>query len=262
VASSDQNDSAAAWRFLGADGSSIARARYHDGEDANGAFGGEVTVSRPELGPVADPGVFIGADRVGDVVVAMVQGTPGARALTVGGYDRPPGAPFIDSSQAYKRKTRPELRWRPGNDPWGAQTFRVLMDGVQIGQTTGSTLTPATPLTTGRHTWQVEAVDQAGQVSRSRVRTLKIDATPPKLTVKVSGKRAAGQSLKVSVTARDSGGSGLDHVTVDYGDRSKTSHVRTTRHRYRRGGSYTLKVAAVDKAGNVTRKQTRLRIKK
>ena len=64
---------------------------------------------------MADPGVSIGGDRVGDFAVAMVQGTPGGlRTLTVAVYDRPPGAPFIESSQTYKRKTRPELRWRPG----------------------------------------------------------------------------------------------------------------------------------------------------
>ena len=120
---------------------------------------------------------------------------------------------------------------------------------------------PATPLATGKHTWQVESVDRAGQVSRSRVRTLKIDATPPTLTVKVSGKRAAGKALKITVTAKDAGGSGLDHITVDYGDRSAKSQTKTTRHRYKRG-PFTLKVAAVDKAGNVTRKQTKLRIKK
>ncbi len=261
VASTDQQDSAIAWRLTGADGTSVVRARYHDGEDANGALGAELTVSRGDLGPIADPGASLSADRSGDVAVAMVQGTPGARTLTIAIYDRPPGAPFIDETEAYKRKTRPELRWRPGNDPWGAQTFRVYMDGVQIGQTTASTLVPATPLTTGKHTWQVESVDRAGQIARSRVRTLKIDATPPTLTVKVSGKRAAGKALKISVTARDAGGSGLDHTTVDYGDKSATTQTRTTRHRYKRG-KFTLKVAAVDKAGNVTRKETKLTIKK
>ena len=262
VASTDQNDSAIAWRLTAVDGSSQARARYHDGEDANGALGGEVTVSRPDLGPIADPGVSIAADRTGDVAVAMVQGNPGSRTLTVAVYDRAPGAPFIDSTEAYKRKTRPELRWRPGNDPWGVQTFKVYMDGVVVGQTTNSTLVPATPLKTGKHTWQVEAIDRAGQISRSRVRTLKIDATPPTLTVKVTGKRAAGQNVKVTVKAKDSGGSGLDHVTVDYGDKSATTQTATTRHRYKKRGSFTVKVAAVDKAGNVTRKETKLRIKK
>ena len=186
---------------------------------------------------------------------------PGARALSVAVFDRPPGAPFIESSQTYKRKTRPELRWRPGLELWGAQTYRVYMDGVQIGQTQNDTLVPATPLTTGKHSWQVEAVDRAGQTTRSRVRTLRIDATVPTLKVSVSGKRVAGAGLKVRVTVSDRGGAGLDHITVDYGDKSATSRSRSTVHRYRRG-TYRLRVAAVDKAGNVTRKEVRLRIKR
>ena len=191
----------------------------------------------------------------------MVQGIAGARALAVAVFDRPPGAPFIESSQTYKRKTRPELRWRPGLELWGAQTYRVYMDGVQIGQTQNDTLVPATPLTTGKHSWQVEAVDRAGQTTRSRVRTLRIDATAPTLQVAVSGKRVAGAGLKIRVTVSDRGGAGLDHITVDYGDKSATSRSRSTVHRYKRG-TFRLKVAAVDKAGNVTRKEVRLRIKK
>src|SRR3954468_21648102 len=66
VASSDRRDSAIAWR-TGAE----ARVRF---KPSDGALGPEVTVSRPDLGPVIDPGVFVGADRVGDSVVAMVQG--------------------------------------------------------------------------------------------------------------------------------------------------------------------------------------------
>ena len=45
----------------------------------------------PALGPVIDPGVYIGGDRFGDFVVAMVQGTEGALALTAATYDRAPG---------------------------------------------------------------------------------------------------------------------------------------------------------------------------
>jgi hypothetical protein len=52
----------------------------------------------------------------------------------------------------------------------------------------------------------------------------------------------------------------MHHVTVDYGDRSPKSRTATTRHRYKRG-RFTLKVAAVDNAGNVTRKQVKLRIR-
>ena len=219
---------------------------------------GDGLAARPRAG--RDPGVYISGDRVGDFAVAMVQGIAGARALSVAVFDRPPSAPFIESSQAYKRKTRPELRWRPGLELWGPQTYRVYVDGVQVGQTQNDTLVPATPLATGKHTWQVEAVDRAGQTTRSRLRTMRIDATAPTLRVSVSGKRVAGAGLKIRVRVSDRGGSGLGHTTVNFGDKSATTRSRSDVHRYRRG-TYRLRVAAVDKAGNVARKEVRLRIK-
>lgn len=258
VSSSDRGDVAVVWR-TGYPDATFVRARYKD--ETSTAVGPEFTISNPALGPVADPGVMLGGDRLGDFAAAMVQGTPGAYTLTGAVYDRAPGTPFIEETTTYKRKTRPELRWRPGLDLWGAQRFRVLVDNVVIGETSVDVFTPRTPLTTGKHTWQIEAIDARGQTSRSRVRTLRIDAVAPTLSVKVSGKRQANQNLKITVRAKDAGGAGLDHITVDYGDKSAKSSKATTRHRYKRG-TFRLKVAAVDKAGNVTRKEVRLRIKK
>jgi hypothetical protein len=191
----------------------------------------------------------------------MVQGGAGAYTLTGALYDRAPGLPFIESNQRYKRKTRPELRWRPGLDLWGPQRYRVLIDGQPVAETTVDSYTPRVPLTTGKHSWQIESIDMRGQVSRSRLRTLRIDATAPTLKVSVSGKRVAGSNLKIRVRAKDVGGSGLDRISVDYGDKSPKGTKATTRHRYKRG-TFRLKVWAYDRAGNVTRKQVKLRIKK
>jgi hypothetical protein len=254
VATGDRGDLVQAWRNAG--GGASARVKpYRE------PFGPETGVSNPGLGAVDDPGVFAGADRVGDFSVAMTQGPDGARAITVADFDEPPSAPFIGQSQSYKRQSRPTFSWRPGLDLWGAQTFQVLVDGKIVGQTHDATLVPAAPIAAGRHVWQVVAVDIHGQTAHSRARTLRIDSLPPNLTVKVSGKRKAGQTLKIKVTAKDVGGSGLDHVTVDYGDKSRTTSSTSTKHVYRHG-KFTLKVVAVDKAGNVARKTVKLTIKK
>ena len=253
VASTDRGDLAIAWR-----GAGDARGRI---KPYRKAFLGDTQLSNPALGPVVDPGVFIGGDRVGDFSVAFVQEAAGVRALSVASYDDPPGAPYIGKDQALKSTTRPEFKWRPGLDLWGEQSYRVYVDGVPVGQTKGASLVPAVPLKTGRHTWQVEAVDIHGQTSRSRARTLKIDATAPALKVTVSGKRQRGQTLKIRLSVRDVGGSGLDHTTIDFGDKSATTASRTVSHRYR-AGKFTLKVVAVDKSGNVARKEVKLRIKK
>jgi hypothetical protein len=252
VAATDSNDVAIAWRSNG-----TTRARFKDVESA---FGPEFTISRPEFGAVADPGVSISGDRVGDMAVAMIQAAAdGARTLSVGHYDRQPPAPATPEYR-FRRETQPQLRWNPGLELWGTPVHRVYIDGVLVGQTTGDTLTPPNPLAPGPHTWQVESVDHAGQTSRSRARTLRIDPLAPKIRLAIRGSRKAGRNLLIRVRATDTGGAGIDHITVDYGDRSKKSRSKSTRHRYRRG-SYTLKVAAVDKAGNVTRRQVRLRIK-
>jgi hypothetical protein len=253
VAGTDRGNLAIAWRSGAEARASVKPYRQ--------AFAGQAVISNPAYGPVTDPGVFIGGDRVGDFAVAMVQGSEGAKALTVAVFDDPPNAPYIGKAEAYKRQTRPELRWRPGTDLWGEQTFRVFVDGVQVGQTKAASLVPATPLKTGRHKWYVEAVDLHGQISRSRERTMKLDATAPALSVRVDGKRTRGSALKIRVTVKDSGGSGLDHTTIDFGDHSATTRSRKVTHHYR-AGKFTLKVAAVDKAGNVTRKEVKLRIRK
>ena len=244
----------------GADGNSVARARYKETRTARSAASSRSRAAISARWPIRACSSAATASATSRSRWSRAR--PGARTLTVAVFDRPPGAPFIESSEAYKRKTRPELRWRPGLELWGAQTFRVYMDGVVIGQTTNDTLVPATPLTPGKHTWQVEAVDRAGQTTRSRVRTLKIDSIAPTLKVSVSGKRAAGQALKITVTATDTGGvgDGPHHRRLRRPARRRRRRP-TTRHRYKRG-KFTLKVAAVDKAGNVTRKQVKLRIKK
>jgi len=248
--SADRGDIAVAW----SQGSEVhARIKeYREPFAADTVVGG---------GPVADPGAVIGGDRVGDLAVAWVQGTPGAQALVVANYDHAPSAPFIAARTTYTNKTRPRLLWSAALDLWGPLTYRVMIDGQQVAQTANTQLIPRTPLKTGRHSWQIFAVDARGQISHSRLRTIKVDATAPAIKVKVAGKRAAGQTLKIKVTALDHGGSGLDHTTLDFGDHSATTRSRTVSHRYA-AGSYTLKVAAVDRAGNIGHATVKLKIKK
>jgi len=193
-------------------------------------------------------------------VAAFVQGSDGARTLSVAVYDRPPGRPSVPSSTAYTRRAQPPLRWVAGLEPWGPQTFQVLIDGAPIGTTQAVTFVPPVPLKSGRHTFQVVAVDQAGQATPSHTRTLRVDALAPRVRVAISGARRAGRVLRVRVRAKDPGGSGLDHVTVSFGDR-RSARGTTLFHAYRRRGRYTLQVKAVDRAGNVGRRTVRLRIR-
>src|SRR5262249_49682361 len=87
VATGDRGDSAVAGPAGLTDGGLVAPPRV---KPYRQPFSGEATISNPALGPVDDPGVFISGDRTGDFAVAMVQGSPGAEALTVASYDDPP----------------------------------------------------------------------------------------------------------------------------------------------------------------------------
>jgi hypothetical protein len=107
------------------------------------------------------------------------------------------------------------------------------------------------------HRWQVQAVDRRGQVTSSRVRVLRVDTTPPALTVRISGERRAGRALKVFVSAADvqnPTGSGLSRVRIQWGDGATTTTKRfrgTFSYRYPRG-NFTMRVSATDKAGAAT----------
>ncbi len=232
----------------------------------------EVQLSRPELGAV-DPsrGFEVAADRAGSGVVAWVQenaATPGVRAIVAGYLDRPPRAFAGYTATKYRKLSRPRLAWGQAVDLWGPITYRVLLNGTQVTELVDRTSwTPVQPIPDGVHRWQVQAVDRRGQVTSSRVRILRVDATPPRLTVRVSGVRKAGRGLKVSVSASDvqnPRASGLARVRIQWGDGTTTTTKKfkgTYTHRYARG-SYTLRVSATDKAGAATVVTRSLRIAK
>jgi hypothetical protein len=258
VATSERGDAAVAWRVVGPDGNSVAKARIKAGEQA---FTEEILASKQDAGPVAENGVAIGTDRSGNVAVAMLQGAPGARWITVAVHDKEPGRPIGLSSSNYQKRGTPRLKWQPGSEQWGPQVFKVLIDGQEVGTTDKAAYTHTAPINSGAHRWQIIAVDRRGQQSAGRTRVFRVDPEAPKVKVTVRGQRRAGRVLKIRARVRDRGGSGLKSVTIDFGDRSARVRDDTASHRYRRG-KFTLKVRAVDKAGNVGRRDVTLRIKR
>ena len=228
-------------------------------------FENELTLSRPDLGPVTAGNFAVAADRLAGFAVAMVQGAPGTnRSLTVALHDRLPGRPGAIARSAWQSGRRAKLEWRPGRDLWGPQRFRVVVGGRVIGETTGTSLRPAQPLSAGRPiTYQVIAIDSRGQEAPSRTRRVRFDNAKPRIRVRIIGKRRAGRALRIIVRGRDRKGSGIREVRVRYGDGSRVVRQRKRfggRHVYRRG-SFTLKATVYDNAGNRRVKRVRLRIR-
>jgi hypothetical protein len=225
----------------------------------------EVTMTNPALGAV-DPslGYAVSADRVNDGAVVAIQGT-GAddRRLVAGMIDRPPASFVGTTTQKVRRLSH--LNWSAAFDLWGPVTYSVQVDGKIIGQTQDTKYVPAQRIPDGLHRWRVIATDRRGQTSASATRILRIDNTPPRLVVRISGTRKAGKTLKFGFSAGDvvhPGASGLARIRVDWGDGSPPGLTgKRAAHAYRRG-RFTLRVSATDKAGNATVVTRRLVIKK
>jgi hypothetical protein len=216
----------------------------------------DVALTRPELGPVdVGGGLEAAVDRANDGVVVWTQGSEAGRTLVAGYADRPPLAFALSSGRAWRNPASAPLRWAPAFELWGPLTYTVVVGNTVVGQSANNVFRATAPLPEGRRTWRVIATDIRGQSTRSKSRTVRIDMTPPRLTVSV--KREAGLS-KITWSARDVsrplGNSGFSRVRVDFGDGAEAQTSRgshgAVRHRYRR--TATLRVIAIDKAGNQT----------
>jgi hypothetical protein len=216
----------------------------------------DTPLTRPELGAVdVAGGLQAEVDRANDGVVVWTQGTAAARTLVAGYSDRPPLAFNLSSGTGWRNPAALPLKWAAAFELWGPVTYTVLLDGKPIGQTRATVFRPKAPLPEGRHTWRVIATDIRGQTTGTRSKTVRIDMTAPRLTVRVE--REGGVS-KIRWSARDvvppRGASGFSRVRIDFGDGSAARTVRATRgsvsHAYKRSAK--LRVVAIDKVGNQT----------
>jgi hypothetical protein len=218
--------------------------------------GPDTLLTDPALGPV-DPaaGFDAAGDRTGDFAFAFIQGGADARRLVVAEYDRLPGAFAIStSSKNWRNVVKNPLAWGTALDLWGPLTYTVLVNGKPVAQTqtTKATL-PVGALSEGLHTWRVTATDRRGQSVTTAVKPLKVDTVAPTVSFSVKRKkRVAAVTAKAGDVIPPSGqASGIKFVRIDWGDGSGFAQARSARHSYGRTGSFTVRVSATDKAGNV-----------
>ncbi len=222
-------------------------------------FPREAPVAEPEAGlggPAAGTRAALAADGAGDFAAGFQTGRAGAHAVVVAAYDRPPGDARLRTSRAYKRRTRPVFKWKPGADLGGPQSFRVVVDGTEVGRTTRASLRAPAALKEGSHRWQVVSVDTREQATTSKSRPVRVDTTPPALRVRL---RRAGPALRVLTSARDKA-AGVKAVRVDFGDGSPRVAGTDVTHRYAHRGRRTVQVRVSDRAGNATTRRYSVRI--
>jgi hypothetical protein len=171
------------------------------------------------------------------------------------------------------RSGHPLLSWSTVHDPWGL-AYRVIVDGVQVAQTTATSVRIPAPTPDGPHLWEVVVVNPAGLQNQSKVATVFIDRIAPLVKTSVLGTRQVLKRLHTYISYGDpppplqpaADASGVATVTVNWGDRTPLVKLKPlvnhrSYHTYLKPGRYKVTVAVTDKAGNTTRTVTVVQVK-
>ena len=205
-------------------------------------------VSAPGGGAVHQ--LDLGGSHHGDALIGFLQGDGANTKIAADVVRAPPGEFVLDTPSTWVDATRIPLQWETPLAGAGKLSYSVLVDDREVAEnitTTETVLTPA-EVSNGVHTIQVEATDTLGQVVSSLPATLKVDRTPPKVSVRVHG-----SSVTVHVSdgpKGESSGVAAGSVKVRFGDGRSTHGRAKVTHRYKAGGTYTITVTAADNAGN------------
>jgi hypothetical protein len=253
-----------AWQQTPPSGSAGIDAQFYDGTN----WGPVLTPSNSSLGPAeAGSGLAADGDRYGDVAIAWIQGVGSAGRVEVAQLFYPPGAFSPVSAPLYSRTSQPTFSWNPSTEAWGGPLYTVVVDGVLVGSTEATSLRVPAPIADGPHTWQVTAVNTAGETATAKPVRVWIDTVAPTLQFTLTGAERAGARLRLRVRASDSpppepagAASGIATVNVSWGDRASATISTTAVHVYSRPGRYRLTVTVTDRAGNSTKLVRRIRI--
>lgn len=246
---------------------------------SGGAQYGELVGGVP--GPIT--GLSFGADPNGDAIVAWMQGAPGQSEVVASVADGSPQKFIVQTPSGWQSGGTVRVSW----DPAAASTpvtYSVLVNGRVVLRdlhgpsatapstnrrfpsrpvsSTGEAATisrrlPARRLGQGMKRIQVVATDAAGQSVTSAVHTLRIDRTPPLVTL---AHIDHGRGVRVRVS---DDGSGVDAgaTRIAFGDGRRSAHHPAAHHVYRGGGVYTITARVADKAGNLATINLRVRVR-
>ena len=226
-------------------------------------LGPEQVVSDPSLGATdADAGLAAAGDVSGDAAIAWVQGAGASTRIVAAQLFQAPGGFVASNSFRWSTTATPHFLWSGAAELWGSPTYTLRIDGAAVTQTAGTQAVITTPLSNGRHSYQLAAVNLAGLSTSSAPATIFIDTVHPRATWKLTGTSIVNTSERLRVAYTDpppSGlprttASGVDTVYVRWGDGSPKARLRrtTASHIYKRASTYTLRLTIKDRAGNTT----------
>ena len=202
-------------------------------------------------GPVNQ--LMLSGSGLGDAAVAFEQGSGSFAQIAGAVVDVAPDTFAVNTPLVWVRSRLVPISWAPAPNAIGPVTYTVTVDDTDVadGLTRTSINLGPGDISDGTHTLAVIATDEQGQSVTSLTNTVQVDRTPPRATIRVSGRRATVRVFDAT--------SGLAAASVGFGDGAHGgAHAR---HTYRAPGHYVITIRARDRAGNraVIRRRVRIR---
>jgi len=241
-----------AWQALSATGLPTVAAR-----ESFAAGGYQLAqLSAPISGPVGVPA--LGGSGEGDALIAFAQGPPDQQQVMAAVAKAPPGGFLATAPVGWVRGGSAKIEWTQAPEAFGASSYAVEVDGrvVRRGLTGLSLRLSPRGLGDGVHQVQVLATDSLGQQTLTPPAELKVDASPPQVSVR----RLGGGGVRVRVFSRASGAVARD-TSIAWGDGARARGRLTASHSYARAGTYTIVIHSRDHVGNVLAAHMRVQVR-
>jgi hypothetical protein len=215
-------------------------------EDFPGGAVQTALVSGGSGGPIGE--LAVGRSGLGDGLVAFQQGPLGNAAIVAAQATAPPAELILSTPTGWVRPSRAEASWEPALSANGPLSYRVVLDGRPLPTPAGALALHLSPrgLGDGIHHVQLLVTDIYGQATLSTKQALRVDGTPPAITIRSA---QGGHAVRVRIHDAYSGVSART-VDVSFGDGHHARGRKSLSHRYSHAGIYQVVVRARDRLGN------------
>ena len=191
------------------------------------------------------------------VIALDAAGNASAPSVPLTAYTQDGTAPSVPQNiQAVAAKGQVSLSWQPASDNVGITAYRILRDGLQVGQSAASSFTDNSVQQDTAYSYQVVAVDVAGNVSAPSepVSLTSGDTTAPDAPANLT---ASADTARMQVAlswdaSADNVGVAQYRILRDGRLLALSNRAAYTDTDVQAGNTYTYTVKALDSAGNAS----------
>jgi hypothetical protein len=199
-------------------------------------------------GPIGE--LSVGRSGLGDGLVAFQQGPLGNASIVAAQVSAAPLTFIVSAPKGWIKPRSAHISWLAAESANGPLSYSVLLDGHRLSAPADARALAINPhyLASGTHTLQVLATDRNGQQTLSARSTLRIDGSPPSVSIS----RAHGRT-ELAVRVRDpQSGVATKAISISFGDGGHSRGRARARHHYRHGGRFTIVIHVRDALGNAS----------